>query len=979
MHLLFLVACQQDASWARAKQIETLDEGVGGPKAMARPGDYLLENDRVRAAILGPRTSLGPSPFGGTLADLDLNRDDPKYGGGHGNDELAEVFGTVNMNLIQADQPESVTIGNSGEDGEAAFIHVEGDGAPFLSMLKALWALVDQPDFKISTDYILEPGSPAIKLVTTASLDGAPASVTDLAGETQDLPILPLAMTDGIAFGDFYLQGGSIDVFAPGIGFDEDRAVYEADSRGQNTFQNPFKFEYVAGVGDGVSYAIAAASGDVFIPLFTSSQTAVFGAGIEGVDNGAGKIDRFPGGAAYSYTRYVGVGRGDVGSALDALMEARGDAFGTVRGNVIEEGTGVSVPHVSVLVYKVGKDKPWMQWESDVGDDTQMDGSFGGKLPPGEWELVVHGEGRPTGERVKINLKEGQTITARMAALRPGQVDVHVVDETGRDLPSKVTFYRVDGAPVLDPAVGDHYITGNPAEVVFLPHGSATVVLPPGKYTAIASRGIEYELGHSDEFTVRDTGIARLEMQVEHSVDTNGWISADFHVHAGNSFDSGVQLEDRVITMVAEGVDFFSSNDHDFLTDYAPAVENLDLEPWVKTAVGLETTTLEIGHYLSFPLAADTLKDQGGAFDWTGMTPDQIVAELDDIGVKAGYQPMKFVAHPRDGILGLFDQFGFNPYDGLVHTPTLGFSNDILKDSSNFTTAFDALELLNGKRFELIRTPTQPELDVFGAGGTMDSYSIVERAGKEQEDMIDGIYHLGYGHEGQVDDWFTLLNTGVRLTALGNSDTHSRFSIEAGCPRNYVQVGEDDPGYLDEQGVADAVKAGKVVASYGPFIDFTLEDHGLGEEVVVDDGVASLHIEVQAPTWMSVDRVELYENGTLIHEWEGLDPDVLKFVQDIDVPVTKDSWFVVIALGDDDLSPVFTPVEYPPVQLQDVVIEALSDIPAIGSFLSPAVPIPRTGKTLPYALTNPIYVDVDGAGWVAPGIPAWMVQPVKPE
>ena len=43
-------------------------------------------------------------------------------------------------------------------------------------------------------------------------------------------------------------------------------------------------------------------------------------------------------------------------------------------------------------------------------------------------------------------------------------------------------------------------------------------------------------------------------------------------------------------------------------------------------------------------------------------------------------------------------------------------------------------------------------------------------------------------------------------------------------------------------------------------------------------------------------------------------------------------WFVVIAMGDGDLSPLFSPVEIPPVELQDVVVEALSSVPGVGAF-----------------------------------------------
>ena len=94
MTLLLLLACGGTTTGARAWQMESLDEGIGGPKAMARPGDFRLENEHLRVAILGARYSMGPSPYGGTIADLDRTRADPSWGANHGNDQFAEMFAT---------------------------------------------------------------------------------------------------------------------------------------------------------------------------------------------------------------------------------------------------------------------------------------------------------------------------------------------------------------------------------------------------------------------------------------------------------------------------------------------------------------------------------------------------------------------------------------------------------------------------------------------------------------------------------------------------------------------------------------------------------------------------------------------------------------------------------------------------------------------------------------------------------------------
>jgi hypothetical protein len=59
--------------------MQDLSEGIGGPKAMARPGDLILENNRMRLAILGSRPSMGPHTSGGSIIDADLQRNSPEY------------------------------------------------------------------------------------------------------------------------------------------------------------------------------------------------------------------------------------------------------------------------------------------------------------------------------------------------------------------------------------------------------------------------------------------------------------------------------------------------------------------------------------------------------------------------------------------------------------------------------------------------------------------------------------------------------------------------------------------------------------------------------------------------------------------------------------------------------------------------------------------------------------------------------------
>ena len=80
--------------------------------------------------------------------------------------------------------------------------------------------------------------------------------------------------------------------------------------------------------------------------------------------------------------------------------------------------------------------------------------------------------------------------------------------------------------------------------------------------------------------------------------------------------------------------------------------------------------------------------------------------------------------------------------------------------------------------------------------------------------------------------------------------------------------------------------------------------------------------------------------------------------------LAQDAWYVVIALGEDDLSPVFTPVDIPKLELNEIVVGGLTslDLPSIVSSAvsGETAPFERTYSIFPYAFTNPIWLDVNG-------------------
>jgi hypothetical protein len=915
--------------------------------------------------------------------DADLQRANPSFAHGHGNDQLSEMFGSINLMVSEIqDSKGDVQIIKDGSDGGDAVICTIGDGKAFVSVLDIARAFLGG-EIRIRTDYILSPGAPAIKLRTyldrtqTIDCETEPENIQPAHSSDGPIALIDEVTSNGFAFGDFILFGGSVDVFTPSVGFDEAGHVQGLMTEGVNTFVDPITAEFLAGTSDNVSYAVLPAQGVLSIPMFTGGQTAGFGAMVS--------ADDLEDDVIYTYDRWLSIGRGDVGSAIEGALEAKGVPTGKVGGWVVEKGTGVAVSNVHVFAYRPGAAGPWLEWTTDIGEDVHPDGSFGGRLPPGDWELVVHGEGRPTSTRIPVTVSEGEETRVVLESPQPGSIEYNVVDSNGYLIPAKVSFFRADGEATRRPDLGDGYIGGNPAQVAFAAHGHGQIALPPGVYYAVASRGPEYELDISEVFAVNKRTHTKLDLMVTHSVDTLGWISADFHVHAMPSPDSGVSLRDRVTTFAAEGVEFMASSDHDAITDYGPVIEDLNLEQWLSSTPGTEVTTIELGHFLGFPLAWDPLADRGGALDWTGLEPQEIIDGIRDLGATEIAEPVVFVAHPRDGMLGYFDQYGFDPFSGTdsaVSEPSLfaALANPQIS-TAQFSMNFDAMEVLNAKRFEVIRSATTDEHDKLAdLPGSVSVLELLSRTTDEQNKLIASTTFISPDNPGPLDDWFTMLNLGYRITALGNSDTHSKTKTEAGCPRNYVQLDTDDPAAISPAAVANAVREGRVVASYGPFIRVGVNENwndGPGSMIEGTDEI-KLHIEVQTPGWFDVDRVELYENGTLIYDWD-LEEDHDPFIDlatTVQLTPEKDSWYVVIALGDDDLSPLFTPVDIMPVQLQDIIDGAIGEIDIgafdLSSFANSGPPVPRTYPVTPFAVTNPVRVDLDGDGFEPPGLPSWL-------
>ena len=123
--LLGCTATEDRSPRALARVATHRDHLIGGPRALGEPGDFLLENDRIRILIQAPGDSRGFGVYGGSILDaVQVGPDAPgDQMRGPGNDAFGELFPAF---FLQAMAVDEVVILDDGRDGGPARIAARG-------------------------------------------------------------------------------------------------------------------------------------------------------------------------------------------------------------------------------------------------------------------------------------------------------------------------------------------------------------------------------------------------------------------------------------------------------------------------------------------------------------------------------------------------------------------------------------------------------------------------------------------------------------------------------------------------------------------------------------------------------------------------------------------------------------------------------------------------------------------------------------
>ena len=276
-----------------------------------------------------------------------------------------------------------------------------------------------------------------------------------------------------------------------------------------------------------------------------------------------------------------------------------------------------------------------------------------GTLVEGSNRLSIFGDQQ--GDDIEIGriLLRYQTLRE---ALQLGVVEFRVVDaDTGQGLPARITLFEAEPTTV-DLYYTDNGTTATRPGVCYTRDGQARLELKQGRYTAVATRGMEWSLARQD-FEVRFAGpkvIVNLELRRE--VDTSGFVAADTHIHTLTYSGHGdSNLEERMLTLAGEGVELAISTDHNHNTDYRPIQLKTATGGFFTPIVGNEVTT-DVGHFNAFPLEQNDRLPDHQLTDWI-----QLIQGMRQSGAK-----VVILNHPRWPQIetGPFGSFAFDPLSG---------------------------------------------------------------------------------------------------------------------------------------------------------------------------------------------------------------------------------------------------------------------------------------------------------------------------
>ena len=608
-----------------------------------------------------------------------------------------------------------------------------------------------------------------------------------------------------------------------------------------------------------------------------------------GVDRTPKGTETLEPGQELTVSRFLAVGK----SPLDAVGVA-----GLRRGGAIAAGFSLHDENgkpaaTAALQVEVEPGKTLVGYPDDLGKVSLA-------LPAGTYAWRAEDQGRETVTGT-MKLEEGVDVARETVKLGSRSVVIFSIrDGVGKSIPCKVQFGGMEGTK--NPNLGPQNRAHGCRDQWHSGRGDFRVPLAAGKYRIIVTRGIEYS-HFVKEIELAQGKTVVVEGTLRRFVDTEGWVSTDFHNHSTPSGDNTCGTNDRLINLAAEHIEYAPTTEHNRLYDWGPHIAELGLSDELATVPGMELTGSG-GHLNMFPLKPVPRTQDAGAPVWENDARINALHLRDFQGVES--DRWVHLNHPRMEV-EFFDRNGDGKLDGGY--VLLGEMLDGL-ETENFVTQFR-----------------------YGDGILAGVPYRVRKQGERNAGSVAMVREV---------IWLQLLNQGTRVWAIAVADAHSVWGNGVGGWRTYVPSSTDDPGKIDWRELSRKSKMGQMVLTNGPFLNVTANGALPGADI--EAKAVSLDVKVQCTDWIDIDRVQVLVNGRQREDLNftrkshpGMFADgLVKFEQSLKVMLEEDSHLIVVAMGEN-------------------------------SDLKTGYGTSDQAQMQPCAYHNPIFVDVDGNGFRANG------------
>jgi len=608
-------------------------------------------------------------------------------------------------------------------------------------------------------------------------------------------------------------------------------------------------------------------------------------------------------GASVESSHRIRPGTRDLADPLAEVYTGQGIPTGQLAGRVLDRETGLPVSGAEVRLQSVDR-KPGAGPRPFATTRADAQGEFLFVLPADEYITTAYGIGRQTfGPQLSAFVEAGSSSEKIHLLNPPILLDVKVTDKaTGEPLPARVTLTEPNG--------GVYARLGLPFEVPFAGNtyysltGSGRFAVPKSPYGVLVTAGPAYP-AYEQSIAFTAAGIKKpfeVRAELERQVAPTGWISMAVGSKTNASHGCLVTPQARVISALVEGIDLLVVTDENVLTDLRPVVRDLAMQNRIAVAGGIQfrdhTRTMP-GVFSVYPVDLDTPPETVAAVvrEVTSSTdPATIFATLR----RAFPNTLIQVDEPTDKTTGYLARMGLDTREDF---PTY------TQWKEGFSADFDLVQVMHGRE-------------------------------EERDDFKD-----------RFEAWMQVLltgNTHVRFSAGDNSK--GLRGEETGYPRMMVHSPASKPGAPDLDEVTQSLRAGKIVATMGPFVGVDLDGAMPGTMVKPDENnfLSQRELKVLGTNWAATKTLTLQREGkmqNLYYVIGGSFPQQFPSVEDSQVlrrhKFIRDSCVTVLVQG------------------------AGSMVPALARtrVLESQLPVAR-------ALTGPIFVDADGDGKYTPPIPS---------